>query len=295
MIKLKQIHRWANRIINIIFALTMVGLLYILAQVFLIASFKIPSESMTPELIKGDLVWVWKPTLGPRLFNLFASMKGEQVEIYRIPGFKDIHRNDILVFNYPYSKWDRWDRIEMHILKYYIKRCIALPGDTLSIQEGLYQIGNSDMSVGNIESQKRIITFNLDRLPKEQVYTLPFDSILKWTIKDFGPMYIPRKGDLILMNRTNYLFYKRLIEWEQNDTLIYINDRFYLRDTPLKKYRFKNNYYFMAGDNSMNSVDSRFWGLVPEDYIVGKAWVIWKSVSPETGKIRWNRFLKPIH
>ncbi len=183
----------------------------------------------------------------------------------------------------------------MHILKYYIKRCIALPGDTLSIQDGLYQIGNSDLLVGNIESQKKITTFNLDRLSKEQFYTLPFDSILQWTIKDFGPMYIPRKGDMVSMNRTNYLLYKRLIEWEQSDTLIYKDDRFYLRDTPLENYRFNNNYYFMAGDNNMSSVDSRFWGLVPEEYIVGKAWIIWKSVSPETGKMRWNRFLKPIH
>lgn len=295
MEKLKQVHRWTNRIINMIFALVIAGILYVLAQVFLIASFKIPSDSMAPELIRGDLVWVWKPTIGPRLFDIFASMKGQQVEIHRIPGIKNIHRNDVLVFNYPYSEWDRWDKIEMHLLKYYIKRCIALPGDTLSIQDGLYQIGESDILVGNIESQKRIITFNLDRLPKEQLYTLPFDSILQWTIKDFGPMYIPRKGDIVSMNRTNYLLYKRLIEWEQNDTLIYKDNRFYLRDTTLVKYRFNSNYYFMAGDNNMSSVDSRFWGLVPEEYIVGKAWIIWKSVSPETGKIRWNRFLKPIH
>lgn len=295
MKELKQVNHWTNRIINIIFASTIAGIFYILVQVFLIASFKIPSDSMAPELINGDLVCVWKPTLGPRIFDIFASMRGEQTEIYRIPGIKDIHRNDILVFNYPYSEWNRWDKIKMHILKYYVKRCIALPGDTLCIKDGLYQIENSDILVGNIESQKRIITFNLDRLPKEQLYTLPFDSVLQWTIKEFGPMYIPRKGEQIPMNRTNYLLYKRLIEWEQNDTLIYNDGLFYLGKTPLNNYRFNNNYYFMAGDNSMSSVDSRFWGLIPEEYIVGKAWIIWKSVSPDTGKIRWNRFLKLIH
>lgn len=295
MEKHKLIHRWTNRIMNIIFALAAAGILYVLIQVFLIASFKIPSDSMAPELIKGDLVWVWKPTIGPRLFNIFASMKGEQVNIYRIPGIRDIHRNDVLVFNYPYSQWDKWDKIEMHILKYYIKRCIALPGDTLSIQDGLFRIGNSDMLVGNIESQKRIVTFNLEKMPEEQFYTLPFDSILRWNIKDFGPMYIPQKGDSLPLDRTNYLLYKRLIEWELEDTLLYKDDGVFLRGSLLRGYRFKNNYYFMGGDNSMSSVDSRFWGLVPEEYIVGKAWIIWKSISPDTGKMRWNRFLKPIH
>lgn len=295
MEKHKLIHRWTNRIMNIIFALAAAGILYVLIQVFLVASFKIPSDSMAPELIKGDLVWVWKPTIGPRLFNIFASMKGEQVKIYRIPGIRDIHRNDVLVFNYPYSQWDKWDKIEMHILKYYIKRCIALPGDTLSIQDGLFQIGNSDMLVGNIESQKRIVTFNLEKMPEEQFYTLPFDSILRWNIKDFGPMYIPQKGDSLPLDRTNYLLYKRLIEWELKDTLLYKDDGVFLRGSLLRGYRFKNNYYFMGGDNSMSSVDSRFWGLVPEEYIVGKAWIIWKSISPDTGKMRWNRFLKPIH
>lgn len=295
MNKYKQILVWINRLINTLFGLAVLGVLYVFAQVFLIASFKIPSDSMSPELIKGDFVWVWKPTIGPRLFNIFASMKGKQVDIYRCPGFKNIQRNDVLVFNYPYSEWDKWDKIEMHILKYYIKRCIALPGDTLSVRDGLYEIGNSDVLVGNIESQKRIVTFNLDNLPKEQFYTLPYDSILQWNIKDFGPIYIPRQGDSIPMNRTNYLLYKRLIEWEQKDTLIYRNNEVLLHKLPLKKYRFKNNYYFMGGDNSMSSVDSRFWGLVPEEYVVGKAWVIWKSISPNTGKMRWNRFFKPIH
>ncbi|UBD73731.1 signal peptidase I [Parabacteroides goldsteinii] len=294
MKKNNQIRHWINRTINCVLGLSLVGLLYVLVQVFLIASFRIPSDSMAPELIKGDLVWVLKPIIGPRLFNILASMKGEQVEIYRVPGIRSMKRNDVLVFNYPYSEWDQWNKIEMHILKYYIKRCIALPGDTLTIQDGIYQINNSDILVGNIESQKRIITFDIDRIPKEQFYTLPHDSILHWNIRDFGPMYIPQKGDILSMNRTNYLLYKRLIEWEQKDSLLYKDGKVYLGDCPMKDYRFKNNYYFMGGDNCLGSVDSRFWGLVPEKFIVGKAWIIWKSVNQDTGKMRWNRFLKNI-
>lgn len=295
MDKNERIQCWINRIINIIFGLAIVGLLYILILVFLIASFKIPSDSMAPGLIKGDLVLVWKPTIGPRLFNIFASMKGRQVEIHRVPGIKNIIRNDVLVFNFPYSEWDKWDKIEMHLLKYYIKRCIALPGDTLSIQDGIYQINNSDILVGNIESQKKIAAFDLERLPKEQFHTLPFDSIIQWNIKEFGSLYIPQKGDSLPMNRTNYLLYKRLIEWEQKETVTYRDGSVFLCGSLLNGYRFRSNYYFMGGDNSLNSVDSRFWGLVPEEYIVGKAWIIWKSINPNSGKMRWGRFLKAIN
>lgn len=290
-----QIQRWINWAINITFITCLAGILYIIALVFFIAYFKIPSDSMSPELIQGDIVVVWKPTIGPRLFNIFSAIKGKQVKIDRIPGVKKIERNDILVFNFPYSDWNKWDKIELHILKYYIKRCIALPGDTLTIQNGIYQINNSDILVGNIESQKKITTYNVEKLSKDLFYTLPFDSIIQWNIKDFGPLYVPQKGDTLPLSRTNYLLYKRLIEWEQQDSLSYKDGKVWLKNSILKKYCFTHNYYFMGGDNSMNSVDSRFWGLVPEEYIVGKAWIIWKSINPETKKNRWNRLLKSIH
>lgn len=114
-----HIHNLINKGINIVFWLCMISVLWFVVQVFVLASFKIPSDSMEPGLTTGDNILVWKPTIGPRIFNLFASMRNEQTEIYRIPGFKKIKRNDILVFNFPHP--NNWDKIEMHILKYYIK------------------------------------------------------------------------------------------------------------------------------------------------------------------------------
>ena len=132
------IHHLINKAINIVFWLCMIATLWFVLQVFVFASFKIPSDSMEPELTTGDNILVWKPTIGPRIFNLFASMRNEQTEIYRIPGFKKIKRNDILVFNFPHP--NSWDKIEMHILKYYIKRCVGIPGDTLSIRNGFFHV-----------------------------------------------------------------------------------------------------------------------------------------------------------
>ena len=284
MKKQKHIRNLINKAVDIVFWSCMVTVLWFTLQVFLFSSFKIPSDSMEPELTIGDNILVLKPTIGPRVFNLFASMRNEQTEIYRIPGIKKIQRNDILVFNFPHP---------MHILKYYIKRCVGLPSDTLSIQNGFFHVKGIETSLGNMESQNKIAT--TEQFEDGIFHSFPFDSIISWNIKDFGPLYIPGKGDSITLNQTNCRLYRKLIEWEQQGSLQYKDSSIFLNGTPINGYRFQKNYYFMAGDNGMNSQDSRYWGLLPEEYIVGKAWIIWKSVDPYTDKFRWNRFLKVIH
>ena len=181
----------------------------------------------------------------------------------------------------------------MHILKYYIKRCIGLPGDTLSIQNGFFHVKGIQTPLGNFDSQKGISATN--KFPDGIFNSFPFDSLIGWNIKDFGPLYIPEKGDSITLDRTNYRLYKKLIEWEQQGELQYKDSTVFFKGNPINGYRFRKNYYFMAGDNGMNSQDSRYWGLLPEEYIVGKAWIIWKSVDTYTNKFRWDRFLKVIH
>lgn len=280
-----------EKAVNIVFWLCMTAALWFVMQVFVWASFKIPSDSMEPELATGDNILVWKPCIGPRMFNLFASMRLERTEIYRIPGFKKIKRNDVLVFNFPHP--NNWDTIEMHILKYYIKRCVGLPGDTLSIRNGFYQVEGIQIPLGNIDSQKEIAITN--KFQDGVFHSFPFDSIIGWNIKDFGPLYIPKKGDSITLDRRNFLLYKKLIEWEQKGKLQYKDSVASLNGKAIDGYRFQKNYYFMAGDNGMNSQDSRYWGMLPEEYIVGKAWVIWKSVDPYSNELRWKRFLKVIH
>lgn len=113
--------RWFDIITNIAFVCICLFLLWILALVFVFASFRIPSESMSPELREGDYILVWKPIVGARLFNLSRLLNHEQTGIYRLPGFRKIKRNDVVVFNFPYP--NDQSRIEMHIMKYYIKRC----------------------------------------------------------------------------------------------------------------------------------------------------------------------------
>lgn len=279
-----------------IYLATAFVLLCLFSFVFLISLHKVSSSSMYPELIEGDYILVWKPTLGPRLFDIFDALKGKQVKINRLSGFRNVQRNDVIVFNSPYPQWDVWEKIEMHMLNYYVKRCIGLPGDTLTIDDGYFQIEGVDELLGNIESQKRIASANKEILSQSAYYqTFPFDSIIDWNIRTFGPLYIPHKGDSITINREKFLLYKRLIEWEQGKKLDFQDSIAVLDIEPIVGYRFLHDYYFMVGDNGLNSIDSRFWGLVPEEFIVGKAWLIYKSINPYNGKIRWERFLKIVY
>jgi signal peptidase I len=118
-----------NIIVNCTFYLCVMSITFVCLQIFFFSSFRIPSESMSPSLITGDYVLVFKPILGSRLFNCLPPCGGNRGDIYRAPGFRKLRHNDVVVFNYPHPH--NWNRIEMYIMKYYIKRCIGLPGDSL--------------------------------------------------------------------------------------------------------------------------------------------------------------------
>ena len=126
----------------------------------------------------------------------------------------------------------------------------------------------------------------------------PNNKNFEWTIDDFGPLVVPRKEMRISMNRENYIVYHRTFSSLENKNIKSANGVFYINDQEEKNYDFRHNYYFMLGDNRHNSIDSRFWGFVPEEYVVGKATMILFSVDPnENGfkKIRWKRIFKIIH
>ena len=233
----KSINKIVDRGVNLLLISFAMVALWIFFQVFFFASFRIPSDSMEPELTIGDNVLVNKLTTGPRLFNIFASMRNEQTEIYRIPGFKKIKRNDILVFNFPHP--NNWNKIEMHILKYYIKRCIGLPGDTLSIRNGSFHVEGVQIPLGNIESQKEIAV--TEKFQDEIFHSFPYDSIIGWNIKDFGPLYIPKKRDSITLDQTNYRLYKKLIEWEQQGELQYKESTVFLKGNPIIRIRISSD------------------------------------------------------
>ena len=96
------------------------------------------------------------------------------------------------------------------------------------------------------------------------------------------------------MDRTTYILYRQLIAWEQKKKIALKDGQVLLGDSTIDQYSFKKNYYFVSGDNMANSQDSRYWGMLPEEYIVGKATRIWNSKEKDTDQIRWERILKKI-
>lgn len=122
---------------------------------------------------------------------------------------------------------------------------------------------------------------------------LPYDtSVYNWNRDNFGAIWIPKKDATINLNKTNYSLYARAIRVYEMNQLDYKDGKFFLNGKETTTYTFKMNYYWMMGDNRHESQDSRYWGFVPEDHIVGKPVIIW--LSTENG-IRWNRMFRMIH
>ena len=266
-----------------------------LMQLFCFTSFRIPSDSMEPALKDGDRILVNKMIKGARLFNVFAALDNEDFTIHRMPGWGNFKRNDILVFNFPYPC--RWDSLGLNLKTYYVKRCVAVPGDTFEIRNAHYKVRGYTETLGCVASQDRLQQLQLageERNWGIVMRAYPNDSLVNWTIKEFGPFYIPAKGTSVKMNTVNRILYKNAIEWEQKKKLVQQGDSFLLNDSIIQEYQFKEDYYFVTGDKVMNSKDSRYWGLLPEKFIVGKATLIWKSVDLDTDEIRWNRVFKRI-
>ena len=131
--------------------------------------------------------------------------------------------------------------------------------------------------------------------PDSDVTIFPFDSDYKWTRDNFGPLWIPEKGVTVTLTLDNLPLYERIITAYEGNSLEVRDGKIYVNGEEAQSYTFSQDYYFMMGDNRHNSLDSRYWGFVPEDHIVGKPALIWLSIDGNKkfpNNIRWRRFFK---
>jgi signal peptidase I len=297
---------------------------------------------------------------------------------YRFPGLTSLKRGDAVVFNYPdgdtvalkmqnqgynslirqYGRERVWndkfnfgDIVARPVDKRenYIKRCIALPGDTLQIIDQVVHINGKATDFPELSQfmyrvktdgnpiNKRLISklditedvqvteegdqvltltaesaAKLKQLPNVisvekiiqpkgfwQPYIFPFDSTYDWNVDNFGPLYIPKAGATTQLTLANLPLYERIITAYELNSLEVKGGKIFINGKESTSYTFKLDYYWMMGDNRHNSADSRFWGFVPADHIVGKAVFVWLSLDNNKslfdGKIRWGKLFRTIH
>ncbi len=286
-------------IANIVIGIFTLIVLWFIAQLFFYAVFSIPTESMYPTLIPGDKIMVDKTVMGARLFDMFDALNGEEFKIHRSPGRGKLQSDDVIVFNFPYIAG--WDSIAIDIRKYYAKRCVGVPGDTVEIRDCHYYINGVESEKLYNSSTERLEQFlstysDEPEMIRRQVVikAFPNDTTVPWTISNFGPMFVPGKGSCINLDKTTATVYRNYIEWESGKKLLCEEDSVFLGGVAIDSYTFKENYYFVAGDNQFNSQDSRYFGLVPEPFVVGKAITIIYSINRYTGKKRSGRHFLPL-
>lgn len=282
------IRRATKIIIYILITLLFIYILWLSCRAFLFDQFVIPTESMSPTLVPGDRVVVDKTIAGARIYSDFNfNSEGGELKSWRTKGLRRIRHNDIVVFNFPHHNW----KINFVINNVYCKRVLALPGDTLSIVEGRYRNNNYDGVLG-LESQQDILHEMTDSMVAQQaLHSMPFDSHLPWTIRNMGPLYIPRKGDIIPITAKEACVYRMLLEWETGKRIDFdwSSNTAKIDGKAFISHTFCHDCYFMAGDNVCDSNDSRYWGLVPEEYIVGVARFVSYSKNKQSNKIDMKR------
>lgn len=366
-------NEWLDAIIFAVIFVTFVN-------IFFFQAFKIPSSSMERTLYTGDHLFVSKLAYGPRVPQTPLTIPFTHNQIFgkesystliqndyrRLKGFRNVRRGDCVVFGFPNGDTvlrkapvedyhalvrilgkDKVASLGEYVVRpvdkkdHYVKRCVALPGDTLEVKDGMVWInGRKEEVEPGIQLSYKVVT-NGQRINSKTVEQLglnpseiyfdsslpgypamiltaemlekvkelpnvvnvsdnlerdaasvsreifPFTEDSGWTRDFFGPLWIPAKGATVKITVDNLPLYERIITaYEHSDLQHALKDG---------EYTFKQDYYFMMGDNRHNSLDSRYWGFVPEDHIVGRPALIW--LSTDKGKsfpnnIRWRRFLK---
>lgn len=384
--KKSKTREWTDAIIFAVVAATII-------RVFFIEAYTIPSGSMERTLLVGDFLFVSKVNYGARIpmtpiafpfshhtLPLTATTKaywdGVQWKYRRLPGFQDIKRNDVVVFNFPEGdtvalenqnpnyydmvRTSGWQAINSQYTitsrpvdkrENYIKRCIGIAGDVVSMTNGVANVNGKDEPLKNTGMMPYKVQFNsteinfsvlenmgfvlneIQRTPAPDTYIVnssadmavelrkldfvksvamdasnaneeelgglfPHDVNRKWNRDNFGPIKIPAKGWTVQLDSNTMPLYYRAIRTYEGNKVEKVGNDWLINGTKATSYTFKMNYYWMMGDNRHESADSRYWGFVPEDHVVGKALFIWMSFDSNGSwfsKIRWSRIFKGIN
>ena len=233
-------------------------LLAVLLKMFVLDAVHIPSPSMQSTLMVGDYVFVNKLIYGAHISGLPFVKAG--TFSFRFPKVRNVRCGDVVVFELP--DVDREGSSSQSV--YFVKRCIAVSGDEIMMQNGV-------VFVNGIRMQ------------------LPEHATPSISQKDnFGTIIVPRKGDVVHLTPANFRHWAQVIEREGHAITLSHSGDVMIDGVISSSYTVQKNYLFVLGDNRDHSYDSRFWGFLPEENLIGEAMMIYWSDDPQFG-IRWNR------
>lgn len=249
----------------IIFSVCLLFLLTFALRVFVCDRFIIKGDSMSPAYESGEAVWVNKLLMGARIYTDF-DFSSSELKAFRMPGFRKPKTGDVVIFNYPHGR-DNY-KIEFRINYVYAKRILGCPGDVIGIKDGICYKEGFDGTFGVKEIQEA-----LSNTPEFQLgyskSAFPLTDEVGWTVYDTGPLRVPAKGMSVPMTRLNYILYSHVIEYETGEMPLWENGQCFSAGKPITYYSFLQDYFYLIGDNVLNSKDSRYFGFVPELYLIG--------------------------
>ncbi len=266
-----------------------------LLKTFVIETSRVPTGSMEKTILVGDFLFVNKFIYGsssPR------SIPFTDVELpyFQLPAVREPERGDIVVFEFPGHR----DQLYPIELMNYVKRCVGCPGDTVEVRNKVVFVNGKQMSIPS-----HIQYLNSYILPRGRPNPRTFPMGSGWNEDNYGPLIIPKKGEMIRLSRENIETYRTLINRSYGRNVVSVDGgKVYIDGKPAESYTIKQDYYFMMGDNRDDSADSRFWGFVPRDKIIGEALMIYWSWDPSIpfadifkllGSVRIGRIAKLVH
>lgn len=256
----------------------------IILNSFVIQSFQVPTGSMENTVMAGELLFVNKFIYGgssPQAVPLLGLITGKEVEIpwFRVPGFRDPERSDVIVFIWPGYR----DDVKAREFQYYLKRCVALSHDTIRIVNKVLFINGKPFEnpVG--------VHYQPGLYAPDMVDPSIFPAGMPWNRDNYGPLVVPGKGDVLPLTMQNldqwFTFIRReghRVDLQGNTILI--------DGKPATSYTVERDYVFGMGDNRDDSLDSRFWGFIPKESVIGTPMIVYMSWEP--GTPIWNLFRK---
>ncbi|MBM4160720.1 MAG: signal peptidase I [Ignavibacteria bacterium] len=258
----------------------------LMLKTFVIEAYRIPSGSMENTLLAGDFLFVNKFVYGLRTPR-YVPLTSLAIPSVSLPAFRDVQRGDVIVFEFPADHAEMSDPESLN----YIKRCIGLPGDTVWIVSGRVFVNGRELVAPT--SAKAMRSAWHGRLERG---LCPAGA--GFSKEEYGPLVVPKKGDLINVASGNLDRWKGFIEEEGHTVEADAAAVVRIDGVEMSSYRVERNYYFVLGDNRQNSLDSRYWGFVPDQNLIGEALLIYwswdpaasaSSLSEKFKTIRWDR------